>query len=122
MGNGKIKSFTDLIAWQKGHELVLRVYLLTKQFPDIEKFGLLVQMRRSASSITANLAEGFGRRGLADKIRFYDIAIGSLYELQDQLLIAKDLKYFNLKEYSISFDLSEDIQRLINALIRSIKK
>ncbi len=118
----KIQKFTDLIAWQKGHELVLRVYLLTKQFPDIEKFGLLVQMRRSASSITANLAEGFGRRGLADKIRFYDIAIGSLYELQDQLLIAKDLKYFNLKEYSISFDLSEDIQRLINALIRSIKK
>jgi four helix bundle protein len=118
----KIKTFTDLIAWQKGHELVLTVYLLTKKFPDTEKFGLLVQMRRSASSITANLAEGFGRRGLADKTRFYDIAIGSLYELQDQLLIAKDLNYFSLKEYTTQYNLSEDVQRLINALIRSINK
>lgn len=60
---GKIEFFTDLIAWQKGHELVLYIYKLTKTFPDTERFGLISQMRRSSASVTANIAEGFGRRG-----------------------------------------------------------
>ncbi len=117
----KIQFFTDLIVWQRGHELVLLIYHLTQNFPDIEKYGLIAQMRRSSSSITANLAEGFGRRGLADETRFYDISVGSLYELQDQLFIARDMNYVSTESFQKCFSLSQEVQRLIVALIRSIR-
>lgn len=85
--------FSDLIAWKQGHELSLQIYQTTDSFPSAEKFGLVSQMRRSVVSVTSNFAEGFGRRGILDKIRFYDIAIGSLYELQSQLYLSKDLHF-----------------------------
>ncbi|MBT5807875.1 four helix bundle protein [Candidatus Uhrbacteria bacterium] len=117
-----IREFTDLIAWQKGHELVLEIYRVTNSFPDLERFGLISQMRRSAASITANIAEGFGRRGMADKVRFYDISMGSLYELQDQLLISVDVKYLQEEDYLLCKRLAGDTQRLIKGLIGSIRK
>jgi four helix bundle protein len=78
----KIKEFTDLIAWQEAHKLVLQIYELTKEFPKDELFGLTSQIRRSAISITSNIAEGFGRQKYGEKIQFYYIAQGSITELK----------------------------------------
>lgn len=116
----KIERFIDLRAWQKGHELVLYVYRLTNKFPSAERFGLTSQIRRAVVSITSNLAEGFGRRTLLEKKRFYDISIGSIYEVQNQLYIARDTSFITLEEFQTAIHLSEDTQRLTVALIRSI--
>lgn len=91
----KIKSFTDLNAWKEGHKLVLEIYKTTKTFPQDEKFGLMDQMRRCAVSITSNIAEGFSRRTKKEKSQFFYMALGSVTELQNQLLIVKDLNYIN---------------------------
>jgi len=91
----KIKSFTDLKAWQSGHKLVVLVYKITKDFPREETYSLIDQMRRAASSVTSNIAEGFGRRGYKEKIQFYYLAQGSLTELKNQILIARDVGYLN---------------------------
>lgn len=116
----KIERFIDLRAWQKGHELVLYVYRLTNKFPSAERFGLTSQIRRAVVSITSNLAEGFGRRTLLEKKRFYDISIGSIYEVQNQLYIARDTSFITMEEFQTAIHLSEDTQRLTVALIRSI--
>jgi four helix bundle protein len=87
------KSFRDIIAWQKAHEFVLEVYRITAAFPRSEVYGLSSQFRRAAISIPANIAEGFKKRGKADKLRYYNIAQGSLEECQYYLILAHDLKY-----------------------------
>lgn len=89
----KIKEFTDLHAWQEGHKLVIRIYQETKVFPKEETYSLIDQMRRSATSITSNIAEGFGRHTYKEKVQFYYLAQGSLTELKNQLLISKDVGY-----------------------------
>src|SRR3989344_5012387 len=89
----KIKNFTDLLVWQSGHKLVLQIYKITKNFPQEERFGLTDQIRRAAVSITSNIAEGFGRIKYNDKAHFYTMALGSIYEVQNQLMIAKDIGY-----------------------------
>src|SRR3989344_1432910 len=94
----KIKDFTDLLAWREGHTLVLLIYKLTKGFPREEAFGLVSQMRRAAGSITSNIAEGFGRHGYKEKVQFYYLAQGSLIELKNQILIAKDVGYISKDE------------------------
>ena len=78
MNNQKIKSFTDLKTWQEGHQIVILVYKITKEFPKEEIFGLVSQMRRAVVSITSNIAEGFGRQTYKEKVQFYYIAQGSL--------------------------------------------
>ncbi len=85
------KSFEDLIVWQKAHQFVLAVYRLTIDFPKHELYGLTAQLRRAAVSIPANIAEGFKKRGRADKARFMNIAQGSLEESRYYLILAKDL-------------------------------
>ena len=117
----KITSFTQLIVWQKGHRLVLLVYKITKKFPKDELFGLVSQLRRALISITSNIAEGFGRRSLKEKIHFYSIAAGSLTEVQNQLLIARDLGYITNQEFQVCAALSVEIAKLINALISKTK-
>lgn len=87
------KSFMDLIVWQKAHAFVLSVYRLTAVFPDSEKYGLTSQFRRAAVSIAANIAEGFKKRGPADKVRFMNVAQGSLEECQYYLILSQDLGY-----------------------------
>lgn len=96
----KIKSFTDLIAWQEGHKLVLEIYKATKIWPKEELFGLISQIRRAVVSITSNLAEGFSRSTLKDKANFYSMALGSLTEAQNQLLVARDLDYLEKALFS----------------------
>jgi four helix bundle protein len=87
------KSFQDLIVWQRAHELVLKIYQITKDFPEDERFGLTSQMRRSAVSIPANIAEGFKKWSKNDKARFLNIAQSSLEETRYYLILSRDLKY-----------------------------
>jgi four helix bundle protein len=87
------KNFQDLLVWQKAHALVLDVYHLTAVFPKHEMFGLCSQMQRAAVSVPANIAEGFKRRGRADKARFMNIAQASLEECRYFLILARDLGY-----------------------------
>lgn len=117
----KIKSFTDLNAWKEGHKLVLMIYQITKNFPKDEIFGLISQMRRCVVSITSNLAEGFSRQSYKEKIQFYYTAQGSVTELQNQLLICKDIKLIDKKEFQRLADQSIIIHKLINGLIKSSK-
>ena len=88
---GNLTSFRNLSVWQEAHRMVLQIYSETGQFPADEKFGLVTQMRRAAVSIPANIAEGFKRRGIQDKIRFYNISEGSLEELKYYLILSVDL-------------------------------
>ncbi len=110
---GNIQHFTDLVVWQKSHQLVLEIYKITQNYPAEEKFGLVSQMRRAAYSIPANIAEGFKRMSAKDKIRFYNIAQASLSELSYFLILSKDLKYC-IKSFSNQI---EDINKLLAGLI-----
>lgn len=114
----KIKSFTDLIVWQKGHTLVLEIYKITNQFPSQEQFGLTNQIRRAAVSFTSNIAEGFSRKSYKEKTRFYYIALGSLTEIQNQLLIAKDIGYINEEQFNYHADKTIEINKITNGLIK----
>ena len=87
------KGFEDLVVWQKAHQFVLAVYRLSRTFPRSETYGLSSQFRRAAVSIAANIAEGFKKRGTADKARFFNIAQGSLEECQYYLILTHDLGY-----------------------------
>jgi four helix bundle protein len=89
------KSFMELIVWQKAHQFVLAVYKMTKLFPKEEVYGLTSQFRRAAISIAANIAEGYFKRGKLDKVRFLNIAEGSLEECKYYLVLCKDLNYVN---------------------------
>jgi len=114
-----ITTFQDLDAWKLSHTLVLEIYTITKAFPKEELFGISLQMRRSAVSITSNIAEGFGRHSFKDKIHFYTIARGSLMELQNQLIICRDIGIVSKSIFEKLNTLSTDTQRVINGLIRS---
>jgi len=113
-------TFKDLIAWQKGHEFVIRIYELTKTFPKEELYVLTSQMRRSAISITSNIAEGFSRKSHKEKIQFYTIARGSLTEIENQLLIARDIGYIKKEHFDLIINSLTDIHKLINGLIKSL--
>ncbi len=117
----KIQSFTDLIAWKEGHQLVLLVYKITASFPSREANSLVDQMRRCAISITSNIAEGFSRRTNKEKSQFYYMALGSTTELQNQLLIARDLGYINQETFKILADRTVYIHKLLFGLIKSSK-
>ena len=114
----KIQSFTDLIAWQEGHKLVIEIYKYTKAFPKEELFGLTNQIRRAAVSITSNLAEGFSRNSYKEKVQFYSMALGSLTEVQNQLIIAKDLQYISNLQFNTIEKNTVLVSKLINGLIK----
>lgn len=117
----KIKSFTDLNAWKEGHQLVLDIYRITKDFPEDEKFGLTNQLRRAVVSITSNIAEGFSRNSYKEKSQFYAMSLGSLTEVQNQLLVAKDVEYLTKKEFEKLAEKSVIISKLLNGLIKKSK-
>jgi len=114
----KIKSFTDLEAWKEGHKLVLLIYKITVNFPKDEMYGLISQMRRSAISITSNIAEGFSRHSFKEKVQFYSIAQGSLSELQNQLLIAKDVGFLDKNTFSTIAEQSIKVSKITNGLVK----
>ncbi len=115
----KIRSFTDLDAWKEKHVLVLMVYSATKQFPKEEQFGLITQLRRAVVSITSNIAEGFSRSSYKEKSQFYSIALGSLTEAQNQILVAKDVGYMPQKEFDRITSQTITVSKIINGLIKS---
>jgi len=117
--NGKIRSFTDLNAWREGHKLVLIIYKITKNFPKEEIYSLVDQMRRCAISITSNIAEGFSRQSYKEKVQFYSMALGSLTELQNQLLVAKDVGYLEKENFKEIADRTVIVHKLLVGLIKS---
>lgn len=117
-GNVSIKSYKDLLVWQKAHQLALDIYQITKDFPAEEKFGLVSQMRRAAVSVASNIVEGFRKRGAKDKVNFYNRAQGSLDELEYQLLLSSDLNY--LKVHEIINGRVDETAKMLNGLIRSV--
>ncbi|MCI0707334.1 MAG: four helix bundle protein [Ignavibacteriae bacterium] len=111
------KSFEDLIVWQRAHEFVLVVYKFTEGFLKSETYGLLSQLRRAAVSIPANIAEGFKKRGKADKVRFMNISEGSVEECRYYLSLSKDLGYADVSK---AMGLLEEVSKLLRAYTASI--
>lgn len=121
MAEVKIKSFTDLNAWKEGHRLVLLVYKITDKFPSKETYSLTDQMRRAAASITANIAEGFGRQTYKEKAQFYYLAQGSLLELKNFILIAKDVGYLNNLDFNNLVEQANISHQLLQGFIQKTK-
>lgn len=115
----KTQTFQDLVVWQKAHKLTLEIYKITKQFPKEEIYGLVSQMRRSAVSVSANVAEGYKKRGKLDKARFLNISEGSLNEVKYYLILSRDLNYLS-SEYDNVNELVDEISKLLNAYIKAI--
>ena len=111
------RTFQDLLVWQKAHRFVLAVYAITAIFPKQEAYGLSLQLRRASVSIPANIAEGFRRRGKADKARFMNMAEGSGEECRYYLILAQDLGYADTQGLAVSW---EEVSRLLGAYAAAI--
>lgn len=119
MGTSTVRSFTGLIAWQEAHKLVVNVYQTTNNFPAEEKIGLINQLRRAAVSISSNIAEGFSRSSRREKRRFYEISQASLIEVQNELLISKDVGYLHPTDFQKIADQTVIVSKLISGLKKS---
>ena len=117
----QIKTYRDLLVWQKSMILVTDVYKLSKLFPDNEYYGLMPQMRRCAVSIPSNIAEGYGRNSTSDYVRFLHVASGSLYELQTQAEITLNLRYLKKSDFDKLYESSREIERMLSSLIRKLE-
>ena len=115
----KIRSFRDLVVWQKGIELVKEVYKITKSFPKDEQYGLSSQMRRAAVSVPSNISEGHRKRSTKEYKQFLNIALGSCGELETQVVIAKELNYISINEEDF---LTERIDHICRMLVSLDKK
>lgn len=113
----KSKNFTELIVWQKAHTFVLKIYNLTRNFPKEEVYGLTSQLRRAAVSIPANIAEGYKKRGKPDKVRFLNMAEGSLEECHYYLILSEDLGFADTKELVSE---KEEIGKLLTSYSKAI--
>ena len=117
-----MQDFRNIQAWQKAHELTLRIYKTTKAFPKEEMYGLTSQMRRAASSIPCNIAEGCARSTDADFARFLDMAIGSASEVECQLLLACDLEYLQKNESDALLEQVVRVKRMLAKFIATLRK
>lgn len=115
------KGYRNLIVWQKADELAYQTYLITKKFPKDEMFGLISQMRRAAVSVAANIVEGYARFSVKEKVRFYNIAGGSLTELEYYFDFSLRLNYLFKEEYNKLVDLRTEAGRLLHGFISSTK-
>nr|WP_321407735.1 four helix bundle protein [uncultured Carboxylicivirga sp.] len=116
-----MKTYREIKAWQKSMDFVTKIYHYTEIFPESEKFGLTNQIRRAAVSVPSNIAEGFGRNSLPDFIRFLNIARGSLFELQTQIEISRNLNFLQQEIFEELENNAVEIEKIINALIKSLK-
>ncbi|WP_373511551.1 four helix bundle protein [Persicitalea sp.] len=116
-----INTYRDLLVWQKAMVFVTSIYKASSSFPNAEQFALTSQIRRSAISIPSNIAEGYGRRSTGDYVRFLQISIGSLYEVQTQIVIAFNLNYIPKDHYDLLHPQSREIERMLSSLIQKIK-
>ena len=113
------KSFQDLIVWQKAHKLVLEVYRFSSSFPKTETYGLVSQLRRASVSVPANIAEGFKKKSLADKVRFLNIAQGSLEECRYYFILAEDLEYGDSRKLMLHL---EEVSKLLDSYAARIEQ
>lgn len=111
------RRFQDLVVWQKAHEMVLATYRMSQSLPKHELYGLTSQLRRAAVSVPANIAEGFRKRGNADKLRFYNIAQASLEEVRSYLILIQDLGYAATGEVEVT---AGSVSRLLVTYCRRI--
>lgn len=118
---GRIRDFTELETWQVARKLRMEIYRITQSFPPEEKYGLSAQMRRAAVSITANLAEGYGRFSYQENIQFLRQSRASAYELRDHLTTALDEGYISAKKFTGLNEMAMSAIRLLNGYIRSTK-
>ncbi len=118
MNEKTIKSYKDLIVWQKGYELVKQVYKISFKLPQSEVFALQSQMRRSAVSIVSNIAEGSARKTRKDYCQFLHISYGSASELETQLFLCKDLYALDIKECII---LLEEVSKILRVIINNLE-
>jgi four helix bundle protein len=116
----KTNNFEDLIVWQKAHEFVLSVYKITMQFPKEELFGLTSQFRRASLSIAANIAEGYRKSGIKDKLRFYNISEGSLEESRYYIILSRDLNYIDKQKYDELYKAASSVSKLLTAYCNGI--
>ena len=121
MEGGKIKSFSDLNAWQEAYRLTILIYRITENFPQKEVFGLISQLRRAAVSVASNIAEGFSRETNKDKKHFYITSKGSVIEIQNQLLISRGIGYLDEKSFQKVAKQTIMVHKLINGLINKVK-
>ncbi len=119
---GEIKTYKDLLIWQKGIELTKMTYVLCKKFPKDELYGLQSQLKRSAVSIPSNIAEGWGRNYTQNFIQFLKIARGSLLELETQLIISKELSFIDENDFLTMTNLIVEENKMLNAFIKSVEK
>ena len=117
----KIQTFTDLNVWEEGHKLVIATYRITASFPKSETYSLVDQMRRAASSVTANIAEGWGRQTYKERLQFCYQAQGSLTELKNFLLIARDIGYLEQKQYDEIAEMANLTHKLLQGFIQKTK-
>ncbi|MDH5399881.1 MAG: four helix bundle protein [Cyclobacteriaceae bacterium] len=117
-----IHNFRELKVWEKGKNLVVDIYKVTRHFPDEEKFGLINQIRRSAVSIPSNIAEGCGKGSDKELVRYLKISLGSTYELESQFIISKELEFVNEGDFENIYDKLIEIQKMLYGLINSISK
>ena len=115
-----MRSFREIKAWQKAHSLALDIYRQTQGFPSEERFGLTSQLRRAATSVTSNIAEGCGRESERDFARFLSIAAGSASEVEYQLLLAHDLGYLSAENHRQLDAQVNEVKRMLNAFIRTL--
>ena len=115
-----IKSYKDLLVWQKGIEIVKEIYLICKDLPKDEVFGLQSQMKRASISIPSNIAEGYGRNYTQNYIQFIKIARGSLLELETQIIISKELDLISEDKFEKIINLITEENKMLNAFIKSI--
>lgn len=115
------KSFEEMPVWQKATELAEKVFTLTEKLPKKEDYGLTAQIRRSALSVSGNIAEGFGRKHTKDKLNFYYDARGSLCETKNHLIYGKRVGYFTISEFNECNALIENIWKELNSLITALR-
>ena len=118
--SSEIKSFRDLIAWQKAIALCREIYAVSRGFPDAERFGLTSQIRRAAVSIPSNIAEGYGRNRTWDYVRFLDMARGSLHEVETQLVLATEFRFAPENELVRCESAVRELDKIINGLARAV--
>jgi four helix bundle protein len=116
----EIKSYRDLIVWQKSMTLVKKIYEASRQFPDTERYGLSSQIKRASISIPSNIAEGYGRNTTSDYLRFLRMSIGSLYELRTQLEIAWNENFLAKPRYNACCELCDEMERMLVVMVRKI--
>ena len=116
----EVKTYKDLLVWQKAIHFVTQVYKAVKGFPQEELYGLTSQIKRAAVSIPSNIAEGYGRKSTKDYLRFLQIAMGSIFEIQTQLEISKNLEFVSESSFGELYEYSREIERMLSSMINKV--